>query len=283
MLELLSWPAPLQPLPTPPHPSGQVVKDPPPRLADKERWSLSFQDFVAQCLQKVGQCGGMGWERGLRPGLKQQRSTRMQSIQPAAPADAPEPVTHAPSCVQDPRTRPTARYLQQHKFVARDVAAGAIKALLPLVQQARTHMAEMALMAGIEAQQAAETPGAEDGTWRPASAAPTPTGYAPAYYGAPGGTVGAAQHQHQHQAAAGYQATVAAAGGAGHLLRASADGAFSPAASGEASGTVVVRQSVESSGGWGATVVSPAGGPPLATPQRRHVGENSGRVWGAGW
>ncbi len=32
----------------------QVVKDPPPRLADKERWSLSFQDFVAQCLQKVG-------------------------------------------------------------------------------------------------------------------------------------------------------------------------------------------------------------------------------------
>lgn len=31
-----------------------IVKDPPPRLADKERWSLNFQDFVAQCLQKVG-------------------------------------------------------------------------------------------------------------------------------------------------------------------------------------------------------------------------------------
>ena len=38
-----------------PHPHlVQVVKDPPPRLADKERWSLSFQDFVAQSLQKVG-------------------------------------------------------------------------------------------------------------------------------------------------------------------------------------------------------------------------------------
>lgn len=31
-----------------------VVKDPPPRLADKDRWSLTIQDFVAQCLQKVG-------------------------------------------------------------------------------------------------------------------------------------------------------------------------------------------------------------------------------------
>ncbi|KAI7836850.1 hypothetical protein COHA_009303 [Chlorella ohadii] len=54
-----------------------VVKDPPPRLADKERWSLSFQDFVAQCLQK------------------------------------------------DPRARPTARLLQQHKFAAREAAATA--------------------------------------------------------------------------------------------------------------------------------------------------------------
>ncbi len=46
-----------------------IVKDPPPRLADKDRWSLNFQDFVAQCLQKVGALGrkrgseaqGRGW------------------------------------------------------------------------------------------------------------------------------------------------------------------------------------------------------------------------------
>lgn len=42
---------------SPPAPAPQVVKDPPPRLADKERWSLSFQDFVAQCLQKVRALG----------------------------------------------------------------------------------------------------------------------------------------------------------------------------------------------------------------------------------
>ena len=33
-----------------------VVRDPPPWLADKERWSLVCQDFVAQCLQKVSGC-----------------------------------------------------------------------------------------------------------------------------------------------------------------------------------------------------------------------------------
>ena len=33
-----------------------VSRDPPPRLADKDRWSLTFQDFVAQSLQKVGPC-----------------------------------------------------------------------------------------------------------------------------------------------------------------------------------------------------------------------------------
>lgn len=30
-----------------------IVKDPPPRLSDLDRWSLTFQDFIAQCLQKV--------------------------------------------------------------------------------------------------------------------------------------------------------------------------------------------------------------------------------------
>lgn len=31
-----------------------ISRDPPPELADKEIWSPVFQDFVAQCLQKVG-------------------------------------------------------------------------------------------------------------------------------------------------------------------------------------------------------------------------------------
>ncbi|KDD75076.1 hypothetical protein H632_c886p0 [Helicosporidium sp. ATCC 50920] len=30
-----------------------IVKDPAPRLQDVEHWTLTFQDFVAQCLQKV--------------------------------------------------------------------------------------------------------------------------------------------------------------------------------------------------------------------------------------
>ncbi|KAA6427027.1 MAG: Serine threonine kinase [Trebouxia sp. A1-2] len=29
-----------------------ISRDPPPRLADRDRWSLTFHDFVAQCLQK---------------------------------------------------------------------------------------------------------------------------------------------------------------------------------------------------------------------------------------
>ncbi|PSC67730.1 Serine threonine-kinase dst1 [Micractinium conductrix] len=199
----------------------QVVKDPPPRLADKERWSLTFQDFVAQCLQK------------------------------------------------DPRTRPTARYLQQHKFTAREgVAGAAVKALLPLVQQARTHMAEMALMAGIEAQQGAAGP-ADDGayTWHEArgtlaSPAQQPS-YMPAYGGA-AGTLVAAQQQHLQPPAGGYQGTVAAS--TPHPRVSEGGGAAAYAASpqglgredGRLGGTVVVRQSVDSGGGdgWGATVVS---------------------------
>ena len=30
-----------------------IVRDPPPQLADRDRWSLAFQDFVAHCLQKA--------------------------------------------------------------------------------------------------------------------------------------------------------------------------------------------------------------------------------------
>ncbi|KAL4436608.1 hypothetical protein ABPG75_003747 [Micractinium tetrahymenae] len=208
-----------------------IVKDPPPRLADKDRWSLNFQDFVAQCLQK------------------------------------------------DPRTRPTARYLQQHKFSAREaVAAAAVKALLPLVQQARTHMAEMALMAGLEEAGPGGAAG-DDGafSWREGRGTlASPAGgqqesYVPVYGagggGALGGTLVAAQQQHA-QPPAGYQATMAAAGGAPHL-RASADGGVG--ASPEASGTMVVRQSVDSgSETWGGTMRSPS--PGLGTARRVDFG-----------
>lgn len=30
-----------------------ISRDPPPQLADRDRWSLPFHDFVAQCLQKA--------------------------------------------------------------------------------------------------------------------------------------------------------------------------------------------------------------------------------------
>lgn len=33
-----------------------ISRDPPPQLADRDRWSLPFHDFVAQCLQKVNPC-----------------------------------------------------------------------------------------------------------------------------------------------------------------------------------------------------------------------------------
>lgn len=31
-----------------------ISRDPPPQLADRDRWSLPFHDFVGQCLQKAG-------------------------------------------------------------------------------------------------------------------------------------------------------------------------------------------------------------------------------------
>ena len=150
--------------------------------------------------------------------------------------------------------RPTADYLQQHKFTAREAAAtGAVRALLPLVQQARTHMAEMALMAGIEAQQAAPLAAvAGDGafSWRePHGTLVSPAGpsyFTPAY--PPGaGTLIAAQQQHLQQAPAARQQTVAG-------------GVASPPAvnNGAPGSTVVVRQSPDSTPGWGSTVVSPS-------------------------
>lgn len=177
--------------------------------------------------------------------------------------------------MQDPRTRPTARYLQQHKFSARDaVAVAAVKALLPLVQQARTHMAEMALMAGLEEAAAGEA-AADDGafSWRDGRGTLTsPAGrqqesYMPVYGGGLGAAVGAtlvaAQQQHA-QPPASYQATVAAAGGA-PPLRSSADGSYG--ASPEASSTMVVRQLADSgSDAWGANMQSPSMG--LGTARR---------------
>ena len=35
-----------------------ISRDPPPRLADEQRWSLTLQDFLATCLQKVRQRKG---------------------------------------------------------------------------------------------------------------------------------------------------------------------------------------------------------------------------------
>lgn len=186
---------------------------------------------------------------------------------------------HAPPvatvCLQDPRTRPTARYLQQHKFAAREaVAAAAVKALLPLVQQARTHMAEMALMAGLE-EVGAGGAAADDGTfsWHDdhGAVATQPGGqqrsYVPVYGGAGvepmGGTLVAGQQQHV-QPPVRYQTTLAAAGDASRL-RASIDGGFG--ASPEAS-TVVVRQSVDINEAWAATMRSPL--PSLSTT--RHEG-----------
>ncbi|KAK9835174.1 hypothetical protein WJX81_003390 [Elliptochloris bilobata] len=72
-----------------------ISRDPPPQLADRDRWSLPFHDFVAQCLQK------------------------------------------------DTRLRPTARFLQQHKFMA-GAHGGAPAALLPLVRRSRDLLAALA-------------------------------------------------------------------------------------------------------------------------------------------
>ena len=71
-----------------------VVRDPPPHLSETEKWPLSFQDFIAQCLAK------------------------------------------------EPRSRPTARYLLQHRFIARD-RAGALRTLLPLLHRAEIEYAEL--------------------------------------------------------------------------------------------------------------------------------------------
>ncbi|KAH7623904.1 putative Serine/threonine-protein kinase dst1 [Nannochloris sp. 'desiccata'] len=97
-----------------------VVRDPPPRLTEKERWTLAFQDFIAQCLSK------------------------------------------------DPRSRPTARYLQQHKFIARDRAI-ALRALMPLVHRAELEYASLLDLGGGGGHHAGLAgTGSEDGyfSWR---------------------------------------------------------------------------------------------------------------------
>lgn len=76
-----------------------VVRDPPPRLEDKDHWTLAFQDFIAQCLTK------------------------------------------------DPRSRPTARFLQQHKFLNRD-RGSAVRMLMPLIHRAKDQYAAMVIDRG---------------------------------------------------------------------------------------------------------------------------------------
>lgn len=174
----------------------QIVKDPAPRLADKERWSLTVQDFVAQCLQK------------------------------------------------DARARPTAKYLLQHKFVAREHSR-AVKALLPMIQQARRYTAEAAkAVPPPEVSGGPAAAAAGDGyfSWREPLAA-TVAARSPAAAGP----------------SAVYQPTVRAAS---PYVRSSIDGGpLSPGLAGEASGTVIVRESVESRV-WGGTVRSSGAGLP---------------------
>ncbi|KAL3152262.1 hypothetical protein ABBQ32_001339 [Trebouxia sp. C0010 RCD-2024] len=73
-----------------------ISRDPPPRLADRDRWSLTFHDFVAQCLQK------------------------------------------------EPKVRPSAKYLLQHKFVVAPRPSLAAAALLPLIARSRDALQAMA-------------------------------------------------------------------------------------------------------------------------------------------
>ncbi|KAL6777728.1 SIK1 [Auxenochlorella protothecoides x Auxenochlorella symbiontica] len=75
-----------------------IVKDPAPRLSDSERWSLTFQDFIAQCLQK------------------------------------------------DVLLRPTAKFLQQHRFISVD-RASVLQLLIPMIQRTRAYMSELAAAA----------------------------------------------------------------------------------------------------------------------------------------
>jgi serine/threonine protein kinase len=79
-----------------------VVREPPPRLEDKDRWTLAFQDFIAQCLTK------------------------------------------------DPRSRPTARFLQQHKFLNRE-RGSAVRMLMPLIHRAKDEYAAMGIDRGANA------------------------------------------------------------------------------------------------------------------------------------
>lgn len=65
-----------------------VVRDPAPHLCKREQWTLSFQDFISQCLKK------------------------------------------------DPKSRPTTKLLQQHKFVNANLTEG-MRTLMPAIQVAK--------------------------------------------------------------------------------------------------------------------------------------------------
>ena len=160
--------------------------------------------------------------------------------------------------------RPTAKYLQQHKFVTRDRGA-ALRRLLPMISQARSHMAEMAAAAAL-----------------PSAAGPPDDGYF-SWREGPGGTVAAAArpggtyagdtflHQRGGGGGGGYQATVLAAGGPN--MRASGDSQFG-GLGGEASGTFVVRESLDGAD-FGGTMRSL--GPPSSRASAGHGG--GGECW----
>ncbi|KAK9817161.1 hypothetical protein WJX72_010545 [[Myrmecia] bisecta] len=110
-----------------------ISRDPPPRLADRDKWSLTFHDFVAQSLQK------------------------------------------------DPKSRPSAKYLLQHKFVVAARSSKAATQILPLIRQSQDHLSALA---ADEEKPSAPTPlnikeSSADATgrfsWRPLHSGPTGT------------------------------------------------------------------------------------------------------------
>ena len=102
-----------------------ISRDPPPQLADKDRWSLPFHDFVAQSLQKA--CA---------PSLPASDTSFV--IDPATYIQS----VRAAAMMQDPKARPSAKYLQQHKFVCQH-RPGAAASLRPLMWRAQNQLALM--------------------------------------------------------------------------------------------------------------------------------------------
>lgn len=142
--------------------------------------------------------------------------------------------------------RPTAKYLQQHKFVTHDHGT-AVKTLLPMIQSARRY-AVMAAAATPPPDAAGAAAAEGYYSWQAdAGAAATVAAARPLSAATPAATPGGG---------AAYAPTVRAAS---PFVHASADGGLagplSPGLADEGSGTMVVRESAESRP-WNSTVIS---------------------------